>query len=317
MSKPLRVIYAGTPDFAVPALRALLASEHDVCAVYTQPDRPSGRGRKLTASPVKQVALEHDVAVYQPATLRDQTAQETLAALNADVMIVAAYGLLLPEAVLNAPRYGCLNIHASLLPRWRGAAPIHRAILAGDDESGVTIMQMAKGLDTGNMLHKFHCPITPEMTSSMLHDILAEGGAAALMATLDQLIDGTLQPEVQDEQYVTYAQKLDKAEAVIDWRESADTLCRKVCALHGWPVAETQYQGKRLRIWGTAVSHVASVDNAQAGEILEASREGIDVQTGEGVLRLTQLQLPGKKALHASDFINGRSLVGEVLGGDE
>ncbi|MDD2892471.1 MAG: methionyl-tRNA formyltransferase [Halothiobacillaceae bacterium] len=313
MSKP-RIIYAGTPDFAVPALHALLAAGENVVAVYTQPDRPAGRGRKLTASPVKQAALEAGIPVFQPLSLRNDEAQRELAALAADLMVVAAYGLLLPKVVLDMPTHGCVNLHASLLPRWRGAAPIQRAIECGDTETGITLMQMDVGLDTGNMLAKSACPITPHDTAQDLHDRLAEMGAALLMQHLPVLLTGTLTGEVQDDALVTYAKKLDKAEALLDWSLPASELARRVMAFNPWPVAETRWKGETLRIW-RAHAIDQPIDDETPGLIIASSREGIDVATGAGILRIQQLQRPGGKPLLAVDFLNSHPMLGEVLGG--
>ncbi len=311
-TEPLKIIFAGTPDFSVPPLRALLESEHQVVAVYTQPDRPSGRGRKLAASPVKQLALAEDIPVRQPKNFRDEEELERLASLRADLMVVVAYGLILPQRVLDAPRLGCINIHASLLPRWRGAAPIQRAILAGDAETGVTIMQMEAGLDTGPMLLKHHCPIGSEETAGSLHDRLSKMGAEALLAALPGIADGSLQPQVQDDALACYADKLDKAEAQIDWKRSALELDRQVRAFNPWPVAQTIYQDKMLRIWES----MPLDDGAEAspGKVIATGREGIDVATGDGVLRILSLQLPGKKAQPASAFLNAHDMKGVVLG---
>ncbi|MDX1811781.1 MAG: methionyl-tRNA formyltransferase, partial [Gammaproteobacteria bacterium] len=242
----MKIIYAGTPEFAAVALRALLKTSHEIIAVYTQPDRPAGRGRKLTPSAVKQVALEHNIPVYQPASLKDESAQQELANLNADIMVVAAYGLLLPKAVLDIPIRGCLNIHGSLLPRWRGAAPIQRAIEAGDAETGITIMQMDVGLDTGDMLLKKSCEITDADTTATLHDKLAELGGAAIVEALDLLEKNALPAEKQDDAQAVYAHKLNKAEAVVNWNESAAIIQRKIRAFNPWPVAQTVYDEKVL-----------------------------------------------------------------------
>lgn len=305
----MNIIFAGTPDFSAVALQALLDSEHDVIAVYTQPDRPAGRGRKLTASPVKALAQAHDIPVYQPLSLKDDEAQKQLTALQADVMVVVAYGLILPAAVLSAPRHGCLNIHASILPRWRGAAPIQRAILAGDRETGVTIMQMDEGLDTGAMLNVKTCAIEAGDTGSSLHDRLADMGARALSQTLGDIEAGRLQPQPQDDEQATYAHKLDKQEALIDWHQEAALIVRKILAFNSWPVAYTHYQGKPLRLWQASLLTGDKVAQA-AGEVIAESSQGIDIAAGEGVVRITELQMPGKKRIMVNDFINGQSLLG-------
>lgn len=305
MSKPLNVIFAGTPDFAAEALKALLQSRHQVVAVYTQPDRPAGRGRKLTPSPVKQLALENGIEVYQPLSLKDTEAQQQLVALDADVMVVVAYGLLLPVPVLEAPALGCINIHASLLPRWRGAAPIQRAILAGDAETGVTIMQMDEGLDTGDMLLKRVCPIERDDTAQVLHDRLARIGAEAAIEVLDQLSEGTTRAEPQDDGLANYAAKLSKAEALIDWQQPAIEIERLVHGFNPWPVAQTEFAEQMLRIWlASAVDDVTT--DQPPGSVLKADKHGIDVATGEGVLRIQMAQLPGGKAMAAADLINSR-----------
>lgn len=307
----MKIIFAGTPDFSAVALQRLLESEHEVIAVYTQPDRPAGRGRKLTASPVKTLASAHNISVYQPLSLKDDAAQQELIELQADVMIVVAYGLLLPEAVLNAPQYGCLNIHASVLPRWRGAAPIQRAILAGDQQSGITIMQMDEGLDTGDMLLIKRCDIKTEDTGSRLHDQLAAMGATAMMQTLGDIEAQRLQPQAQDNAQATYARKLDKQEALIDWHQEAIDIVRKIQAFNSWPVAYTHYKGKSLRLWqARLLEHDNHNNEQQYGEVIAESSEGIDIRAKNGVVRIIELQMPGKKRIMVKDFINGQSLMG-------
>lgn len=310
MSRSLRVVYAGTPEFAVPALQALLDSEHEVLAVYTQPDRPAGRGRKLQFSPVKELAVAAGLPIEQPINFKTAPVQAHLSAYAADLMVVAAYGLILPPAVLTTPRYGCLNIHASLLPRWRGAAPIQRAIQAGDTVTGVTIMQMAAGLDTGDMLLKTSCPITAEDGGQSLHDKLAQQGAEALLQVLEQLVDGQLRPEPQNEQQACYAHKLSKAEAELDWRQPATVLDRQIRAFDAWPTAYSLYQGQALRFFASQALTQAST--APAGTVVAETRSGIDIVAGDGhLVRILQLQMAGGKRLTAADFLNARSLLGE------
>ena len=307
----LRIIFAGTPDFSVPPLKALLASAHEVVAVYTQPDRPAGRGRKLAASPVKQLALEQGVPVYQPDNFKAEEDVDRLLALQADLMVVVAYGLLLPETVLNAPRIGCINIHASILPRWRGAAPVQRAVLAGDAYSGVSIMQMEKGLDTGPVYLIRRLPLAVDETGGSLHDKLSALGAEALLQALPGIAEGTLPAVAQDDQLSTYARKLDKQEAAIDWTKPAQEIERQVRAFNPWPVAYTPYENANLRIWE---AHALEGAGAAAGTVMAAGREGIDVATGSGLLRITHLQMPGKRAMSAADFINSQQIQGIILG---
>lgn len=310
MSAGLRIIYAGTPEFAVPALQALLVSQHEVVAVYTQPDRPAGRGRKLQFSPVKEVAVAANLPVEQPVNFKSEEARASLSAYQADVMVVAAYGLILPQVVLDMPRYGCLNIHGSLLPRWRGAAPIQRAIQAGDEVTGVTIMQMAAGLDTGDMLLKTHCPITPDDGGQSIHDKLAKQGAEALLEGLEQIQRNALKPEVQDERQACYAHKLTKAEAEIDWNQAATVIDRQIRAFDAWPTAYTNYQAQALRFFASQTLKQTSLE--PAGTVVAESRAGIDIVAGDGhLVRILQLQMAGGKRLAAAEFLNARSLVGE------
>ena len=305
----MRIVFAGTPDFSVPCLKALINSSHDVIAVYTQPDRPAGRGRKLTASPVKQVALEHGIDVYQPKSLRNEQALAELKTLKPDLMIVIAYGLLLPQSVLDIPLYGCINVHASVLPRWRGAAPIHRALLAGDDSTGVTIMQMDAGLDTGDMLTIKHCPIFLTETTQSLHDKLSELGATALLETLDSLEKDSLKPVKQDDSLSTYANKIDKSEGIIDWRQSASSLERQIRALTPWPSAYTHLEGKQIKVHQASVISGMTDSNASTkpGTILLHSQQGIVVACGEDALCIERLQLPGAKALSAKEVLNAKA----------
>lgn len=311
-SHPLKIVFAGTPEFSVAPLQALLDANYDVVGVYTQPDRPAGRGRKLTASPVKQLAQQHDIPVYQPISLKDLDAQAEFQALNVDVMVVVAYGLILPKAVLAMPTYGCLNIHASLLPRWRGAAPIQRAIQMGDAETGVTIMQMDEGLDTGDMLTTLTTPIQADDTAQTLHDRLSDLGSAALLQTLTDLQAGNLLPIAQDDDLATYAQKLSKAEAKLDWQQPASTLVRQIQAFNPWPVAFTQFQGQPLRIWQASIGQLSL--QKPPGLVISVDKQGIEVATGDGSIWITQLQPAGKKAMSAYDFAQARQLVGQTLG---
>ncbi|PPJ41254.1 MULTISPECIES: methionyl-tRNA formyltransferase [unclassified Pseudoxanthomonas] len=300
----MRIVFAGTPAFAVPSLRAAHA-QHEVVAVYTQPDRPAGRGRGLTPSPVKLEAIQRGIPVLQPLSLKKKSTQDALREMQPDVMIVVAYGLILPQAVLDIPQYGCWNVHASLLPRWRGAAPIQRAIEAGDDESGVCLMQMEAGLDTGPVLLAQSLEIGAEETGGQLHDRLSDLGAQVLRDALGLLRAGVrLPPHPQPEEGVAYAHKLDKAEAKLDWAQPAEALARKVRAFNPWPVAEAHLAGERLRIHG-AVS-LDEAHDAAPGTLLGASRQGLDVACGHGVLRLRVVQREGGKAITAADYLNAR-----------
>jgi methionyl-tRNA formyltransferase len=295
----MKIIFAGTPHFAASALAALL-EEHQIVAVLTQPDRPAGRGMQLAASPVKQLALQQGLPVLQPATLRSEEAQRPIAALDSDVMVVAAYGLILPKAVLQLPRYGCLNIHASLLPRWRGAAPIPRAILAGDSETGITIMQMDEGLDTGDMLLRRACPIAPDDTAQTLHDKLAGMGADCILEALRLLHADRLAPVRQDDAAATYAAKLLKSEAQIDWRLDARQIERAVRAFNPFPVCHANLNGVAIKIWQAALQEGMQ---GGAGKVLAADKHGITVACGRNALRLEVLQRPGGKAQPAAQFL--------------
>jgi methionyl-tRNA formyltransferase len=325
----LRVVYAGTPEFAVPALDALVAAGHAVVAAYTQPDRPAGRGRSLAQSPVKRRALELGVPVLQPATLRTPDAAATLAAYAPDAMVVAAYGLILPQAILDVPRFGCINVHASLLPRWRGAAPIHRAILAGDAHTGVCIMRMEAGLDTGPVYASERLAIGARETAGELRDRLAALGGRLLVGVLAELEAGRAHAVAQPADGVTYAHKLDKREAAIDWSRSAVEIDRAVRAFVPWPIAETRLHGQQLRVHAAEVlpAQDAPAVRAAAGDgvvppgtVLRAGPDGIDVATGDGVLRLTRVQLAGRKAVSAREFLNAggaaAALAGARLGDD-
>jgi len=306
--KPLRIIFAGTPDFAATALTALIeaAAEKniDVIAVYTQPDRPAGRGRQLKASPVKDVALKHSIDVFQPDNFKQPEDLEQLKQLSADLMIVAAYGIILPLSVLTTPLLGCINIHASLLPRWRGAAPIQRAIAAGDAQTGITIMQMDEGLDTGDMLLTKTCEISQHDTGSSLHDKLAELGAKSLLEALEGLQCHTLKAVPQDNTHACYAHKLNKQEAFIDWQHSAIEIERQVRAFNSWPVAQTHFDNKVIRIW-QASSQTATSDKS-AGEIITINKDAIVVSCAEGSLSITDLQLAGAKRMSVQALLNGR-----------
>ncbi len=315
--KKLNIIFAGTPDFAATHLQALLNSEHNVIAVYTQPDKPAGRGKKLQASPVKQLAEAHYIPVYQPKSLRKEEAQAELQALNADVMVVVAYGLILPEAVLKAPKYGCLNVHGSLLPRWRGAAPIQRSIWAGDTETGVTIMQMDIGLDTGDMLHKVTTPILATETSASLYAKLAELAPPALLEVLNGLTSGQFKPEKQQDEQANYAEKLTKEEAKLDWNMTACQLERNIRAFNPAPMAYLTLMvnevEERIKVYQAEV--LPHQENT-VGTVLAVDKNGIQIATQQGVLNITQLQPAGKKPMSVQDFLNGRGdwfKVGSVL----
>ncbi|MFC3152670.1 methionyl-tRNA formyltransferase [Litoribrevibacter euphylliae] len=302
-ASPLKIIFAGTPEFAAESLRALLSGPDDVIAVYTQPDRPAGRGHKLKPSPVKEVALEADIPVYQPLNFKEESDRADLAALDADLMVVAAYGLILPKAVLDTPKYGCINVHASILPRWRGAAPIHRALLAGDQQTGITIMQMDVGLDTGDMLAKAYTDILDSDTSASLDDRLAQQGGEILLTAIEQLKAGTLAPEVQDDTQANYAHKLTKEEGKIDWTDTAENIARKVRGLFPWPSAYTFMDEQNIRIHQASVAQQKSGE--AAGTVIQSDKSGIFVASGDGVVCLEKLQLPGKKAMTAEQILNG------------
>ena len=313
----LKLVFAGTPEFAAQHLRFLLDSgQHDIVAVYTQPDRPAGRGKKPRPSPVKNIALEQGLPVYQPLNFKAEEDRQALAALGADLMVVVAYGLILPQSVLDIPRLGCVNVHASLLPRWRGAAPIQRAIEAGDSESGVTIMQMAAGLDTGDMLRKVSCAITANDTAASLHDRLADMGGPALLETLNSLADGTAVAESQDDTLSNYAAKIDKQEAILDWRKPATQLDREIRAFIPFPICYTTLGEDRLRVW-QALPQDNSPGAATPGTIIHTDKQGITVACGEGTLLLQALQLPGARQLSVAEILNGhaaRFSPGTVLG---
>ncbi len=305
-NKKLNIVFAGTPEFSVPALQALLNGPHRVQAVLTQPDKPAGRGRSLRASAVKQAAQAAAVPVWQPHSLRDDDWQRKLAELKPDLMVVVAYGLILPQAVLDIPRYGCWNIHASLLPRWRGAAPIQRAILAGDNETGVCIMQMDAGLDTGPVYHRVATPIGSHETAGQLHDRLAPMGARALDYCLQQLATDALpEPQPQPETGVTYAHKISTEEAVIDWHNSAAAIARQVRAFNPWPGARGQLAGDSVKIWqARPVPNDSHAHPAQPGEIVEVSKNRLLVACGQGALSIEAIQLPGKRRMAIADFLN-------------
>ena len=314
MSKPLKIVFAGTPDFAARHLAALLSSEHDVIAVYTNPDRPAGRGKKLTASAVKNLAVEHNVPVYQPENFKSDEAKQELADLNADIMVVVAYGMLLPKAVLDTPKLGCINVHGSILPRWRGAAPIQRSIWAGDKEAGVTIMQMDVGLDTGDMLKIATLPIEATDTSASMYEKLAELGPQALVECLTDIANGDAVPVKQDGEQANYAKKLSKEEARINWNDDAAHIERCVRAFNPWPMSHFEALENNIKVWQSRIDEQTS--DKPAGTILQADKTGIYVATGNGVLVLEQLQVPGKKAMAVQDILNSRANwfeVGSVL----
>ncbi|SFV85574.1 Methionyl-tRNA formyltransferase [hydrothermal vent metagenome] len=309
----MKIIFAGTPDFSVGVLSALINAEHDIVGVYCQPDRPKGRGRVMTACPVKDVALKHNLTVFQPESLRNEDAQQVLSNLNADVMVVVAYGQLLPKVILNAPQYGCLNIHASLLPRWRGAAPIQRAILAGDKTTGIGIMQMNEGLDTGAILLEKTCEIIHTDTAQFLHDKLANLGARAIIEALENI--EALTPTTQNEVEITYAKKLKKDEAWIDWTQTSEQINRQIRAFNPYPIAQTyanskKFNDKILRILSATLitNYKDKVSIKNPGEVVEFTKKTCLVATGDGILSLETVQLSGKKALNIKDFNNAHQL---------
>lgn len=305
----MKIIFAGTPEFAVPALAALIKAGHEIVMVLTQPDRPAGRGMKLRASPIKQLALQHQLPVYQPESLKPEAVQAAIAAMECDVMIVAAYGLIIPTTILNMPQKGCYNIHGSLLPRWRGAAPIHRAILAGDKETGVTIMEVVPKLDAGAMVSRGHIPILASDTTQSLHDAISSMGAKLMVEAMQTLQETDhLAAEEQDESLVTYAHKVEKAESVLDWNKSAVELSRQIRAFNPFPVATTQFKGETCRIWfANAVE-----GQGMPGEVVELGNT-IQVGCGEGLLEIVELQMPGAKRQTSQQFIQGHHLQKKAL----
>ncbi len=316
MSTALRALklgFAGTPQFAIPAFDALLRSRHRVVAAFTQPDRPAGRGRTLQWSAVKQHAVAEGLEVHQPASFKTADAVATLRSLELDALVVVAYGLILPPAALAVPHLGCFNIHASLLPRWRGAAPIQRALLAGDIKTGITIMRMEAGLDTGPMLAARAVAVAERETAGTLHDRLAQLGGELIVEVLDAVADGTSREQLQPQSGITYAEKIDKTEALIDWRLGATDILRRVRAFNPWPIAETRWEGTQVRIWDAELSAAnAATETAAAppGTVIAASSDGIDVVCGHGALRILRLQLAGRKPLAAQEFIKAQRLAG-------
>lgn len=308
MSKPLRVVFAGTPQFAAAHLESLLCAQHNVIAVYTQPDRPAGRGKQLKASPVKEIALAHDLSVYQPATLKTNEAADALSQLNADVLVVVAYGLILPKTILALPRLGCINVHASLLPRWRGAAPIHRAIEAGDEETGVTIMQMDEGLDTGPMLRLAKMAITTQHTTQTLTRDLEQLGPATLLTALEALEETQQYAVPQPSDGVTYAEKISKSEAMIEWSQSAAVLARKIRALNPAPGCFSTLGNQRVKVWEALPVSLSDTPAHAPGTLVDITREQLSVACGAGVLAITRLQLPNKKPMSIADLLNGHQI---------
>ncbi|MCP4076239.1 MAG: methionyl-tRNA formyltransferase [Gammaproteobacteria bacterium] len=307
----MKIIYAGTPDFAVPALEALAQSKHQVVAVYTQPDRPAGRGRKMQFSAVKNCALKHGIEVIQPQTFKNQMDIDQLKSLDADLMVVAAYGIILPSIILDSPKLGCINIHGSLLPRWRGAAPIQRAILAGDSETGITLMQMDVGLDTGAMLAKESVKIDQTTTTLELHDSLKEIGAELLINNLDAIESSSIKAQQQDDSVACYAAKLSKQEALVDWSKPAELIHREIRAFNPWPVSHTLLQGQNVKIWSASLSN--QVTDEPVGSIVSHDKNGIQVSCGDAVISITEIQFAGKKRGSAEQLLNSRNLTGEVF----
>lgn len=309
VTKPLNIIFAGTPDFAAQHLAALLQSEHNIVAVYCPPDKPAGRGKKLTACATKLLALENNIPVQQPENFKTLESQLTVASYQADVMVVVAYGLLLPTVILETPKLGCINVHGSILPKWRGAAPIQRALEAGDPQTGVTIMQMDKGLDTGDMILTATCDITTQDTSASLYDKLAELGPTALLETITLMASGEYKRQPQDNAQATHAAKLDKADAELNWQQPATVLDRKIRAYIPWPVAQFTFNESskehRIRVWQASVIELEH--NQKPGTIISCDKQGIVVATTTNALRLEILQLPGKKALAVADILNGKA----------
>jgi len=314
MQSKARIIFAGSPEFAVPSLDALLRSHHDVVGVLTQPDRPSGRGRQLHAGPVKQAAAAANVSVMQPLSLGTPEAQAALCELQPDLVVVVAYGMLLPPAVLDIPGVACINVHASLLPRWRGASPIQSAVLAGDDESGISIMQMDAGLDTGPVYCRESMHIEPGTTAGDLHDRLALFGGELLDRSLEPILSGDLQPVPQPVEGVTYAGRINKSDGILNWNDSAAEIERAIRAYNPWPVAQTTYNGEQLRCWSCNTPTLSANSSNEPGTVVGVNAEGIQVQTGDGILTLTEVQMPGRKRIKASQFANAHPLSGVLLG---
>lgn len=304
MKKPLRIIFSGTPDFAAKHLDALIQSPHEIIAVFTQPDRPAGRGNKLATSPVKTLAKAHQISVFQPSTLKTPEIQQQIAALHADIMVVVAYGLILPEAVLILPKFGCINVHGSLLPRWRGAAPIQRACLAGDKKTGITIMQMDTDLDTGDILYQISCNIASDDTSASLYDKLAQLGPKALLKTLDDFSNHAVQPKKQDNARATYADKLSKQEAKLNWQLPAKQLSYAVSAFNPWPVSYFKIHGQPIKVWRAHA--LAKECNQLPGTIITADKRGIAIATSNGIFVITELQPAGKRIMSAQDLLNSK-----------